>query len=97
MSDRDELSPARANRIADAVEAIERDVVRLAELQHLALGEYVSDGNQDTRDVVERKFEKLTEATLDIARQEVSRTGAPTPVRIETPSPMVSEVSVDSP
>lgn len=69
MAPNDGLPPDRANRIADAVESIERDVVRLRELQAISREEYGADDNQDLRDAVERKFEKLAEATLDVAAQ----------------------------
>lgn len=69
MAPNDELPPDRANRIADSIEAIERDVVRLRELQALPRQEYGADDAQDLRDAVERKFEKLAEATLDVATQ----------------------------
>lgn len=64
-----DLPADRANRIADAVEAIERDVTRLREYQHLSRAEYSAPGKQDRRDAIERKFEKLTQATLDIAAE----------------------------
>lgn len=66
---RDSLSAARANRIADAVEAIEELVTQLQEHQELSHEEYTEPTAQDRRDAIERKFVKLTEATLDIARE----------------------------
>jgi len=63
------LRPDRANRIADAVEDIERNVDRLRDFQTLTHDEYVAPAEQDRRDAVERKFEKLTEATVDIATE----------------------------
>jgi len=53
-------------RILSAVETIEESLSVLAEKQSLSLEGYRSD--QETRDVVERRFVKLTEATLDIAK-----------------------------
>lgn len=65
----DDLPSDRANRIADAVEDIERNVTRLREYRHLSREEYVAPDEQDRRDAIERKFEKLAEATLDIASE----------------------------
>jgi uncharacterized protein YutE (UPF0331/DUF86 family) len=69
MAPPDDLPADRANRIADAVETIERNVVRLREFQHLSRAEYTADGAQDRRDAIERKFEKMTEAMVDIASE----------------------------
>lgn len=63
----EDLPPDRANRIADAVEAIERDLTSLRDYRRLSREEYVDPDEQDRRDAVERKFEKLTQATLDVA------------------------------
>lgn len=64
----DENLPADAvNRIADAIEDIERNVTRLRELRDVSREEYTADDQQDLRDAVERKFVKLAEAVLDIA------------------------------
>ena len=79
MTPNDELPPDRANRIADAVESIERDVVRLRELQAVTRQEYGADDAQDLRDAVERKFEKLAEATLDVATQIAKQEGRRVP------------------
>ncbi|GAB3032646.1 type VII toxin-antitoxin system HepT family RNase toxin [Natronobiforma cellulositropha] len=65
----DPLSADSLVRIADAIESIQRNVSALREKQHLSRATYKADGNQDLRDAVERKFEKLTEAVLDIADQ----------------------------
>jgi uncharacterized protein YutE (UPF0331/DUF86 family) len=66
----DETLPAdRANRIADAVEAIERNVSDLRTYQQLTREEYTSSAEQDRRDAIERKFVKLTEAMIDIASE----------------------------
>lgn len=66
----DETLPAdRANRIADAVEAIERNVSQLRNHQQLSHEEYTSSDEQDRRDAIERKFVKLAEATVDIASE----------------------------
>lgn len=52
-------------RILDAVATIETSLSVLAEKQSLSRDSYRND--RETRDVVERRFVKLTEATLDIA------------------------------
>jgi uncharacterized protein YutE (UPF0331/DUF86 family) len=65
----DDLRSDRANRLADAVEDIERNVTRLQEYQSLSHEEYVAPDEQDRRDAVERKFEKLTEAMVDAASE----------------------------
>lgn len=65
----DEMPAERANRIADAVEHIEANVSRLREIQTHSRTAYKADENQDLRDAVERKFEKVTEATLDITEE----------------------------
>lgn len=68
MGDVDGPPAELVQRIADAVEDIERNVSDLRELQELSRSEYRSDANGFRRDAVERKFEKLTAATLDIAK-----------------------------
>lgn len=64
-----ELPADRANRIADAVEDIEQNLTRLRAFRQLSREEYTASDEKDRRDAVERKFEKLTEATLDIAAE----------------------------
>jgi uncharacterized protein YutE (UPF0331/DUF86 family) len=54
---------------------------RQYELQAVSMSEYTSDENQDLRDAVERKFEKLTEAVLDIAGELLKEEGVPVPER----------------
>lgn len=81
MGNGDSLPPDRATRIATAVESIERDLNRLFKLQKLSREEYLADSNRDSRDVVERRFETLTEATLDVARQLVKQEDQPVPSR----------------
>lgn len=53
-------------RILDAVETIETSLSVLAEKQSVSRETYRAD--RETRDVVERRFVKLIEATLDIAK-----------------------------
>lgn len=55
-------------RIADGVQAIERNLEELRQFQRLPLEEYVREENRLTRDAVERKFEKLVAATVDVGR-----------------------------
>ncbi|WP_313692317.1 hypothetical protein [Halorarum halobium] len=61
----EDLPPDRANRIADAVEDVERNVTSRRGFQHVSRDAYTDPDEQDRRDVIERKFEKLTEATLE--------------------------------
>lgn len=65
----DDVPPDRANRIADAVEDVERNVTRLRTYQHLSRDEYTAADEQDRRDAVERKFVKLTAAVVDVATE----------------------------
>ena len=53
-------------RIADGVEAIERTVTELRDLQGIPRAAYKRDENRLRRDAVERKFEKLTAAVIDV-------------------------------
>lgn len=69
MTNESSLPNDKANRIAEAVESIERNVTALRQKQSISRSAYTESGNQDLRDSVERKFEKLAEAMLDIADQ----------------------------
>jgi len=60
------LSEDDLERIVSAVETIEESLSVLVAKQSLSRETYRSDREQ--RDVVERRFVKLTEATLDIAK-----------------------------
>lgn len=60
------LSEDDLERIASAVETMETSLSVLAEKQSLSREAYRTE--QETRDVVERRFVKLTEATLDVAQ-----------------------------
>jgi hypothetical protein len=63
MSDR--LGEDEVRRILDAVDTIEDCLGRLVEARGgLDRAEYRSE--PDTRDIVERRFVRMTEATLDI-------------------------------
>lgn len=61
----DDLPGDRLNRILTAVDTIEESLGVLARKQHVSREEYTSDS--DTRDIVERRFVKMTEASIDIA------------------------------
>jgi uncharacterized protein YutE (UPF0331/DUF86 family) len=60
------LSPDDIDRILSAVETIEQSLSVLAEKQSMSREAYRED--REAQDVVERRFVKVTEATLDIAR-----------------------------
>lgn len=60
------ISADDLERILSAVETIEVSLSVLSEKQTVSRETYRTD--RETRDVVERRFVKLTEATLDIAR-----------------------------
>lgn len=57
----------RLNRILTAVETIEESLGVLAPKQRVSREEYKADS--DTRDIVERRFVKMTEAAIDIAEE----------------------------
>lgn len=63
----DTVPSDRLNRILNAVETIEASLGVLARKQSVSREEYAADS--DTRDVVERRFVKMTEAALDIAEE----------------------------
>jgi uncharacterized protein YutE (UPF0331/DUF86 family) len=63
----EELRPEDAARIADAVESIERTVTRLRSVQSLSRAAYGGQENVETREAVERRFETLAAATIDVA------------------------------
>lgn len=63
----DELPSDRLNRILVAVETIEESLGVLARKQSISREEYKSA--LETRDVVERRFVKMTEAAIDIAEE----------------------------
>ena len=69
MTDGPSLPSDKANRVAEAIESIERNVTALRRAQSQSRSEYESPDNRDRRDSVEREFEKLAEAMLDIADQ----------------------------
>jgi uncharacterized protein YutE (UPF0331/DUF86 family) len=64
------LPTDRLNRILSAVETIEESLGVLARKQQVSRSEYKTDS--DTRDIVERRFVKMTEACIDIAEELVN-------------------------
>lgn len=63
----DGLPADRLSRVLTAVETIEESLGVLARKQRLSRNEYKNDS--DTQDIVERRFVKMTEATIDIAEE----------------------------
>ena len=57
----------RLNRILTAVETIEESLGVLARKQQLSREAYKA--NSDSRDIVERRFVKMTEASIDIGEE----------------------------
>lgn len=68
MTVEDSPTPEQAARIADAVEDIETNVSRLRGYQNLSRAEYLDAANREKREAVEREFEKLTAAVVDISQ-----------------------------
>ncbi len=79
MTTEDTLSPEQATRVADAAEDIETNVSRLRSYQSLSREEYLSAEYRETREAVERKFEKLTAAVVDIAQTILKAEGIAAP------------------
>lgn len=67
----DEFPTDRLNRILTAVETIEESLGVLARKQRINREEYKHDS--DTRDIVERRFVKMTEASIDIGEELVKQ------------------------
>ncbi|MDB2272773.1 DUF86 domain-containing protein [Halorubrum ezzemoulense] len=64
----DEGLPAdQLNRILTGIETIEESLGVLARKQRVDRADYKTDS--DTRDIVERRFVKVTEAAIDIAEE----------------------------
>lgn len=75
----DEGLPAhRLNRILTAVETIEESLGVLARKQRVSRADYKADSN--TRDIVERRFVKMTEAAIDMAEEVVKHERGQPPV-----------------
>ncbi|NUE01252.1 DUF86 domain-containing protein [Halorubraceae archaeon YAN] len=66
-----EFPPDRLNRILTAVETIEESLGILARKQCISREGYKRDS--DTRDIVERRFVKMTEASIDIGEELVKQ------------------------
>lgn len=81
MTGGDDLSPEQATRIADAIEDIERNVSGLERYRSLSRAEYCTEDALDRREAVERKFEKLIAATVDIAETIHTVEGKSVPAR----------------
>ena len=63
----EELPGDRLNRILTAVETIDESLGILARKQQVSREDYKAES--DTRDIVERRFVKMTDAALDIAKE----------------------------
>jgi uncharacterized protein YutE (UPF0331/DUF86 family) len=63
----DEFPTESLNRILVAVETIEESLGVLARKQQISREDFKADS--DTRDIVERRFVKLTEASIDIGEE----------------------------
>lgn len=61
------LPSDRLNRILTAVETIDESLGVLTRKQRISRADYKTDS--DTRDIVERRFVKMTEAAIDIAEE----------------------------
>jgi CBS-domain-containing membrane protein len=67
MADAAPITPEPATPIADAVDDIEQNIIHLEELQDLSREEHQAGETQLQRNAVERKFEKLIAAVINIA------------------------------
>jgi uncharacterized protein YutE (UPF0331/DUF86 family) len=63
----EEFPVDRLNRVLSGIETIEESLGVLARKQQVTRDEYKS--NSDTRDIVERRFVKMTEAAIDVAEE----------------------------
>ena len=72
MSGDGRFPPAVLSRIADGIEAINKNLIDLRELQRLSWDEYRDDDHRLHRAAVERTFVQLTAATIDIANSILS-------------------------
>jgi uncharacterized protein YutE (UPF0331/DUF86 family) len=63
----EELPGDRLNRILTAVETIDESLGILARKQQVSREDYKAES--DTRDIVERRFVKMTDAAIDIAKE----------------------------
>jgi len=60
------LDPRRVKRIVEKAEFVEQSLAVLADKQSVSRAQY--HDRPETRDIVERRFEKVTQASIDIAR-----------------------------
>lgn len=88
----DSLPEDRLNRILTAVETIEESIGVLAQKQNLSFEEYKS--NLETRDVVERRFVKMTEAAIDIGKELVKEERGEPPSSNPESMRLLAEVGV---
>lgn len=91
----DSFSEDRLNRILTAVETIEESIGVLARKQDLSLEEYKSD--LETRDIVERRFVKMTEAAIDIGEELVKHERGETPSSNPKAMRMLADIGVLTP
>lgn len=71
------VDPERVERIVDRAEYVEESLLTLAEKQDVERQEYVD--RSDLGDVVERRFETMTQACIDIGRVLLTDLDAPQP------------------
>lgn len=88
----EELPEDRLSRILDAVETIEKSIGVLARKQQLGREEYKADA--ETRDVVERRFVKMTEAAIDIGEELVKQEQNEPPASNPKSMRLLAEVGV---
>lgn len=82
----------RLNRILDAVETIEESIGVLARKQTVSREQYKTE--PETRDVVERRFVKMTEAAIDIGEQLVKQEGRDPPASNPESMERLAEIGV---
>ena len=90
--DRDGFPADRLNRLLTAVETIEESLGVLARKQRVSREDYKSDS--DTRDIVERRFVKMTEAAIDIAEELVKHERGQPPASNPESMRTLGEISV---
>ncbi|WP_458206708.1 type VII toxin-antitoxin system HepT family RNase toxin [Haladaptatus sp. NG-SE-30] len=88
----DEFPADRLNRILTAVETIEESLGVLARKQRVSREEYKTDS--DTRDIVERRFVKMTEASIDIGEELVKHERGQPPASNPESMRALGEISI---
>lgn len=88
----EEIPPDRLNRILSGIETIEESLGILARKQRVNREDYKNDS--DTRDIVERRFVKMTEASIDIAEELVKQTQGQPPSSNPESMRMLGEVDI---